>query len=152
MSTTFQIKKVFQKVPLNQYAREYGEECVEVWANPTRNIRREREELMREYQLRIVEVLRGDNARQERLKTADDKESERILREAESARDAQQAWLDEFNERMCSWYAKVWRFDGSAMEPAEILAMHEQDPRLVNWLSDRTAELIEARAKAEKNA
>ena len=131
-----EIPKIVKKIALAEYAEEFGEQIIEVWVNPTR-------ELLAEF---------GDlNVRSEELlkKIRQPVKSDNLIEQLQADSDLLQA-------DVAHWYAMIWSQGENPVSPKEVTelfnAAQESDPGFQKWLVDKTWTLIREHREVRKNA
>ncbi len=124
-----ELQQLVRPVFLRDYAEEYGEQVIYVWANPPRRLRLDYFEVTQEF----------GSILEERGKLV---ETEPPDVEALATLDRR---LEELSRRIYGWFASLWSQDAdpethwTADEVVELVeACQDADPRLWSWLQDET--------------
>lgn len=123
------IRRIYRKIYLSDYFGD-GEDTIEVWSNPPRDLRAEWIEIRAE-----SEAVTKDLAALAKKKEVTDEERKTLG--------------DRFpivNDRFYGWFAKVWKFDGRDVTGEEIrefaVKCEQEDEALWIWLISATWALI----------
>ena len=123
------IRKIYRKIFLSDYFGE-GEDEIEVWANPPRDLRAEWTDIREE-----SEAVSADLVELAKREDATDDE-----------RNALAARFPVINDRFYGWFAKLWRFDGKEVTTEEIrefaIKCEKEDEALWLWLINATWNVI----------
>lgn len=148
-----QIPKIFEKLELKNYAKEFGEAALNVWVNPPRAMLNERMNLITQ----IIALKDEFEADIKRLKaTRERKEHGQELTDLISKKSAAlNEKIDPLNDALETWYAGVL-FEGERPitkdEFHEMLeATRETDPQFVFWVIDSIMDLIANHREKKKN-
>ncbi len=134
-----EIPKIVQKIHLAEYAEEFGDQCIEVWVNPPRDVLVQHDDLV---QL-VVKCREESEAARKSLLPKE--EIDRLRKEIQNA-----------HQKINDWYSKIWSQGDtsiSAQEVEDLLGTaHESDPAFENWLVSRTLGMITDHRDGQKNA
>ncbi len=127
------IPKILRPLALKDYAPEFGEAVIQIWANPPRDLWLKHNPLVQEAR-----------SLQKRLLEPEDPDAIKDPEEAKAAAER----LVELGREVQAWYSEIWSQGPEATRwtPAEIEELvsgtQDTDPKLWMWLSGRTLELI----------
>ena len=129
MKIQFKYKPVIKPLYLREYHPDYGDETIEVCVNPAPAFLQQRSALSEENARRYAESAKA------------------IEKKAENAAELVAAYMDwfntEFNNRADEWFAKLWSFGADQWTAQELQVIKETDPHFLNWLKNRSVEMIE---------
>lgn len=124
------IRRIYRTIYLSDYFGE-GEDTIEVWANPPRDLRAEWTDIREESNAVTKDLV----ALSKRKKKPTDEE--------------RKALTDRFplvNDRFYGWFAKLWKFDGKEVAAEDIrefaIKCEKEDEALWLWLINATWSLI----------
>jgi len=127
------IKKIIRPLDLAAFAAEHAGVQIRVWVNPTRAFRQERNALLTEF----AEKLEASKA-------------------AKKSKDVgNETWRTDWEARFTAWFVKLWSQDP---DPAthwtleQVNALEEQDPRLVQWMTEASLNLLAEFGTLQKKA
>jgi hypothetical protein len=118
------VKKIIRPLDLAAFAEEHAGVQVKVWANPTRAFRQERNALLTEF---------GEKVAERKSPEPGPKEKD------------YKAWSADWEKRFTAWFVQLWSQDP---DPAthwtveQVNALEDQDPRLVQWMTEASLQLL----------
>ena len=123
------IRRIYRKIHLSDYFGE-GEDFIEVWANPPRDLRAEWTEISAE-----SDAVTKDLTALAKNEKATDEERNALAKR-----------FPIVNDRFYGWFAKLWKFDGEEVAAEEIrefaIKCEKEDEALWVWLVSATWALI----------
>lgn len=134
------IAAIIQEIDLGEYNEAMSGGVVQVWVNPPRSVRKEREALLRAYAslFRSVAVSETPEAKKYGLG--------RLL-DFFRGKNARMSELEKAGQRVYAWFATLWsqgtnpELHWSAEEVAEL---NEREPALYAWLIRKSVLMIDA--------
>ena len=139
----FDFVTITQPIDMGEYHEAYKGRFVHVWVNPPKAVRKEREELLRNYAEFFRMISTGDvrpflgKPRLERLVSLF---TGGLIKPREEKR------LREVERKTFGWFAQLWSQHPDAESHwtvAEIEQVNEHDPALYKWLVQRSALMID---------
>lgn len=150
-----QIQKITKPIELKEYHEGYGNQKLHVWVNPTRNIRREREEQLDAIQKRMAQEALADTEFNEHMAGADEQAKKKLEAQLEKRQKGFAEFIAEWNEKSYQWLSVIWS-QGEDTEshwtPDEIKELDENDPSLAAWLVAQTVEMQNQQRDLQKKA
>jgi hypothetical protein len=138
----FQIAQIVLPLELSEYTEAYLGKRLMVWVNPPREVKEERESILRDYSRALKHVLTPETIlRASPLKKGRDFLSRLFGTPTPDVKSR----LDAVNERMFAWLVKIWNQheDEDCAWPVEdIRALYEADPAMYQWVVQRTVQMI----------
>jgi hypothetical protein len=137
----FEYRKITLAVDLGEYYEAYQGKFVHVWVNPPRAKRLEGEMLMRQAGRWLEEQIQALRAEGPKSKPTIAEAVRRMLQPG-----GRPDIVKEISDRTHAWIADIW---SQAPDPEahwtadEVRQMDETDPRLFEWLAQRTLELMD---------
>lgn len=134
------IPKITQRIDLAEYHESFAGQVVDVWVNPPRAVKAERERIAYHYALLNAQ-----------LQSAPPVAAQKSLpaffgRLFEFAKGTHEQRLRALTTRMQEWFVQVWN---AGDEPQwhwtanEVQLLYESDPAMFGWLTTRTVKLME---------
>lgn len=160
----FNITKIIVPVDLGEYHESYAGQFLQVWVNPPRQIRRQRDEILSEYREALTKMLapalappptppQMEKHNLERgEKDVIKKTGEILKREMD---EIEQAATQQLNRRMMEWLIELWNQHpdvDSRWSLDELIVLDDADPAFYAWLTRRTVEMISEYRASKKKA
>lgn len=148
----FEIPKIVKKLMLADYAKEFGDQYLEVWVNPTKELNDLHDQNVTDF-FKAVEkdsLLKSKKPKKGKKAVSFDADAE-----FQKQRQSIQQEIDAVNGRTMQWYASILSQGEkkiSADEFKEILAgAHEMDPAFELWLCEKIISMIVDHRNNRKN-
>ena len=134
MAFKIEWRPVLQPIALREYHEGYGTETIMVCVNPTREFMQDRNELIQKNR-ELTEAMNKAGT-----------EEEKIAR----PREYLQWYSETFLPKMQDWFARLWSYGSDQWTADDLNAMHETDAHLLEWLKNRSMEMIVVHARGIK--
>lgn len=132
-----ELPKIVKRLQLAEYAEEFGEQFIEIWVNPPRDVLIQHDDLVK-----LVMKVNEDIAIMRKAKRPQD-EIDRLTNE-----------IRELQTKIAGWYSKIWSQGETAINSNEVedllASAHESDPAFETWIVTRTLDMIKDHREGRK--
>src|SRR5687767_13595863 len=131
----FNFSKIILPLDLGEYHEAYAGQSLQVWVNPPRAKRLERETIIKEYPQALAKIISPDRA---------------LTLPSPSGRGETNQMVDDLvqasNRKMFVWLVEIWSQHAdpeTRWSLDEVITVYDADPAFYTWMTRRTIELMD---------
>lgn len=152
----FEFTKIVLPIELGEYHESYAGQQLQVWVNPPREKRIEREMIIKEYPQALAKALPPvvDKENRKGKGTLPAKSSGVGVLEQDLSAKVQDV-IQALNRKMFIWLVEIWSQHAdpeTRWSLDEVITVYEKDPTFYAWMTRRTIELMEEFRAGQKKA
>lgn len=147
----FNFTKIVLPIELAEYNEAYAGKQLQVWVNPPREKRLERERIIKEYPRALAKLRDQVNSKQK----AEGSEQLAVSEHAFGSEIDAISVIAAVNRKMFVWLVEIWSQHAdpeTRWSLDEVITVYDADPTFYAWMTRRTIELMEEFRAGQKKA